>query len=114
MTEIVHEHNELNGYRFTIAEFGGMGLVLTALVAHYAAVGRFLDAGAWFGLVVNSAAVALLALATLRDRAIDPGMLPCAARASARPSCRATRGSVATRPCWSWFGVCRTSLRPSC
>jgi hypothetical protein len=76
MIEIVREHNLLNGYRFTIAEYGLVGAGLGLLAAYYGAAGRYLDALVWLGIVVNCAVIAILALDALRSGATDPGMLP--------------------------------------
>ena len=76
MTGIVREHNLLTGYRFVIAEYGLVGLGLTLLVAYYLVVGRLVEALAWFGIVVNSAVIAILALASLRGGTTDLGLLP--------------------------------------
>lgn len=76
MTEIIREHNYLTGYRFVIAEYGVVGAGLGLLVAYYLAVGRFLDALVWLGIVVNCAVIALLAIIDLRDGATDLGFLP--------------------------------------
>ena len=76
MTGIIHEHNALNGYRFSLLEYGLVSVGLGLLVAYYLAAGRLLDAVAWFGIVVNCAVIALFALTAIRRGAFDPGSRP--------------------------------------
>jgi len=76
MIGIIREHNILTGYRFVIAEYAIVAGLFGALVAYYLAVGRFLDALTWLGIVVNCILIAALAVCAVRNGGVDFGTLP--------------------------------------
>lgn len=81
MTLIVEEHNLLNGYRFSLVEYGGVATVFGLLVAYYVMAGRLLDAMLWSGLVLNCVAIALAAWLAVRRGCPDYGWFPMRRRA---------------------------------
>ncbi len=76
MIAIVREHNRLNGYRFSLVEYGAIALGMSVLVAYYMASARWFDAAGWLGIVANFAVIAGHALAAIRSGAVDDGTLP--------------------------------------
>lgn len=76
MIGIIREHNLLTGYRFVLVEYLVVSLLFGTLGAYYLAVGRWLDAGIWIGIVANCLLIAGMAARSLWAGEQDFGTLP--------------------------------------
>ena len=70
MRDIIQRHNRINGVKFSVAEFGGIGLFIGTFGAYYIIHGRFALAATATGITLNCLPVVVLGLRQLaQDRA---------------------------------------------
>ena len=84
MMRIVRGHNRLNGLRFSVVEFGIVGLVVVVLAGYFFLSGAVLTGLVALGIATNCAPVVLLGIGSIRAGEPDIGL-----RAMLRPAVRA-------------------------
>lgn len=66
MREMLREHNNLNGFGFSLAEFLLAALVAFWLCAAYLSRGRVMWFVAWLGIAINSVTICVTVLVQIR------------------------------------------------
>lgn len=69
MIDRIKIHNQVNGYRFSVIEFGLFILFVAPIAGYYLIHARWLLAGIAFGIILNGLPIVIYGSMSLRDHA---------------------------------------------